>query len=56
MAQTCKHEDCFCEVPEERAGEHCSDYCEEDGRGPYHARHDCACGHHGCRPSGDAEG
>jgi hypothetical protein len=56
MAQTCKHEDCFCEVPQERSDEHCSDYCLRHDSGEKHERHVCACEHGGCRPAGDADG
>jgi len=56
MDQTCKHEDCFCEVPAGREGEHCSEYCEHHGVAARHERHDCACGHEGCRPACSADG
>jgi hypothetical protein len=56
MSEVCKHEDCFCKVPEDRSDGHCSDYCKQHGAGDAHERHECSCGHSDCRPASRSDG
>jgi hypothetical protein len=51
MALNCKHDGCHCEIPSSRTDEHCSDHCAQHSALAAHVRHECKCGHAGCRPS-----